>query len=113
MSLIRKACNEGFDVRSLMVWPGPDRTEVLPAVREFLILDRWDDGSSRAQGTLIFFVDSGMVKVLLNDKDSGRVAVLSAKSVMEALESAEEGLVTDGLDWRVGKGPQGRGPSKK
>ena len=112
MTILRKAVVTGVDWRAGGFWIGPDGDEVMPALREFILMTEWPDGDARIPGTVILFQDAGVAKCLLNDKAQGRVAVVSARTAYGALEAAEEGLATDTLDWRVDRGAAGRRASK-
>jgi hypothetical protein len=112
MVILRKAAPSAADWRDSGFWPGPDGEELLPALREFILMDQWPEGDARAPGTVILFQDGGVVKALLNDKAQGRIAVVSARSAFAALEAAEEGLEHDSLDWRADRGAAGRRASK-
>lgn len=77
---------------------------LFPALVEFLTLSVWEDGTPRALGTLTLFVQDGLWKVCLNDKDASRIAFVSGKTPDDALGSAEANLASAALDWRaVGK----------
>ena len=112
MTILRKAVPSNTDWQDGGFWPAPDGCELMPALREFLLMDRWPEGDSRATGTVILFQDSGLVKCLLNDKAQGRIAVVSARTAFAALEAAEEALALDCADWRADRGAAGRRASK-
>lgn len=80
-----------------------------PALVEYLDLDRFDDGRPRATSTLLVFVDAGVLKACLNDRQMGEVAFVSAASFEGLLEALEKGLAEGSLDWRQA----GAGRSKK
>jgi len=83
-----------------------------PALAEFLSLSRWEDGEARETGSVTVFVDAGMWKACLSDKDGKRVAFLSARTPEGLFEALEEGLQADRLDWRAQR-EQGGSRSKK
>lgn len=112
MAILRKVVTSREVPPDLGCWVAPDGSELMPALREFLTLAVWEDGTDRVPGTMVAFVDGGMVKVLLNDKDADRVAVVSAKSLYAAMEAADEHLTMDALDWRRSR-PQGGGRGVK
>jgi len=74
-----------------------------PALHEFLTLQAWEDGEVRVTGTLFLFVEEGMWKLCLNDRDAGCVAFVAAKTFTEVLSCAEEKYIADSLDWRLSK----------
>jgi hypothetical protein len=77
-----------------------------PTVLEFVSLRRWEDGTVRVCGTLLLFVDMGMWKACLHDKDASASAFVSGKTPGALLEAMEKGLREDSLDWRADR-PQG------
>lgn len=80
----------------------------LPALCEFLSEGHWDDGSPRVPGSLTLFVDDGLWKVCLSDKDAARVAFVSGQTPTEAFATAEKGLIQGSLDWRAQRVPGGK-----
>jgi len=71
-----------------------------PALWEFLTLERWDDGKPRKSGTVLLFIEAGLWKSCLNDRDGGRVA-FAAAATQEALLQAVEGQLQGGrVEWR-------------
>lgn len=74
-----------------------------PALAEFLSAVQWDDGKRRVPGSLTLFVEEGLIKTCLNDKDGGNVCFLTADTLEGLLGSLEKGLVEGGLDWRRSK----------
>ncbi len=81
----------------------------LPAITEFLTAIVWDDGTPRLRGSLILFSEEGLWKLCLSDKDSGRVAFVTAQTPVEVFGAAEKGLAAGSLDWRASKSAGGRG----
>lgn len=75
-----------------------------PTVLEFLEAVAWEDGSRRVPGSLTLFCEDGSLKACLSDKDSNRVAFVSARGPEACLDAAEAGLAGGGLDWRLSKG---------
>lgn len=98
--LIRKASENGahkqlpLQVEADLVF---SRT---PAIFEFLTSDKWDDGKTRQRGTVTVFFEDGRWKAWVNDKDGGRSACVSGKTLDDCITKAEIGLVEDSLDWR-------------
>jgi hypothetical protein len=72
-----------------------------PGLWEYLTAWTYADGSQRVTSTLTVFLEEGMVKVCLNDRDKGRVAFVSGRTVTKTLEALEEGLQEGSLDWRA------------
>lgn len=73
---------------------------LFPTVSEFLCLWKWEDGSARHAGTITLFTELGSWKARVNDRDTGEVAFVSARSLSCLLDAVEKGLVEGGLDWR-------------
>jgi hypothetical protein len=76
-------------------------SQSFPALVEFLAASKWADGAPRLPGTVTLFSDDGAWKLCLSDKDSQRIAFVTAPSPTEALERAEAGLRGSALDWRL------------
>jgi hypothetical protein len=80
----------------------------LPGLMEMLLSQTYPDGSRRVPSTLLLFVDGGMVKACLNDRDQGLAAWSSGDSVTTCLQAMEKALVGDTLEWRVQAGGQSK-----
>lgn len=74
--------------------------EDMAAIAEFLTLLEWAPGQKRQPGTLTIFVELGVLKVCLNDKETGEVAFVSGHSWIGLLATLEESLRSQGLEWR-------------
>jgi hypothetical protein len=112
MSILRRASSSPVDTDGLIFWPGPEGSEAYPALHEFLLMDKWDDGNERVTGTIILFLDGNRIKLMLNDKDCGRVGVVSGRSVYECLEAADAALEDDAVDWRKSRDGKDAGRRK-
>lgn len=75
-----------------------------PGLWEMLTLLRYPDGSHRATSTLSLFVDEGLVKACLNDRDQGQNTFVSGRSISECMRALETGLQADTLQWRASAG---------
>lgn len=71
-----------------------------PILFSFLFDESYEDGSRRTTASVSFFVDKGILKVSLNDKDLRRVAFLAVSGPEEAFSKLEAALDMDALDWR-------------
>lgn len=80
----------------------------MPTLWEFLSAKAWEDGTERETGTILVFVEDGLVKVCLCNRDTGHVAFVSAKSFSGALESVEKHLAADTVDWRLSRAAKGK-----
>lgn len=73
----------------------------------FLGLAAWpSDAAPRTPGTVMLFVDSGILKVMLNDKDACRVAFLTIDPADELLSTIDSAIGASSTDWRAAKPPQ-------
>ena len=88
----------GTVVAGLSVCPVLD---AVPGVREMLVESRYPDGSNRLNSTLLLFVEAGVVKVCLHDRDQGQTAWASGAGVGDCLEALEAGLQGDTLNWKA------------
>lgn len=71
-----------------------------PNLFSHLFDEVYEDASKRATSTLLFFVERGILKACLNDRDTGRVVFISTGSISDALDALEAGLSEENLDWR-------------
>lgn len=81
-----------------------------PCLWEHMAVQRYPDGSPRVLSTVTLFVDGGLVKACLNDRDQGLTAWASGNGLRAVLRALEAGLANDNLDWRQ---PQGKGKGKR
>jgi hypothetical protein len=82
-----------------------------PDLAAHLFDTKFEDGSPRATSTLMVLAELGVVKACLNDREEGRSSWVSGRTVDEVLELLDNGLRTDGLDWRAR--PAGRWDKKR
>jgi len=80
----------------------------MPTLWEFLTTRAWEDGTDRETGTLLVFVEEGLVKVCLCNRDTGHVGFISGRTWADALASCEKHLAADTVDWRLSKGARGK-----
>jgi len=78
-----------------------DFTAMLPHLAEHLILTKYSDNSPRQTSTLLIFVDQGVLKLCLSDREVGRSCFVTGKTFEEALRKLDEGLKDDTVDWRT------------
>jgi len=83
--------------------------EAFPALWEFMTLARWESGKARVLGSLTLFVESGLVKCCVNDKDRRLMAFVGASGLLAVLEEVEKQLQEDCVSWRPSKDRSGRG----
>jgi hypothetical protein len=78
--------------------------ERLPAIWTMLTLAKWPDtGKRRQTSSLSVFVDAGVLKVSLNDKDGGQSCFVTGGTLDDCLEALERALQEDRTDWRKWK----------
>lgn len=72
----------------------------LPGLWEFIESNRFPDGSPRRAGTLTLFVDEGLFKACLSDRDADLVTFVTGTSPEACFGALEAGLQQDVLVWR-------------
>lgn len=75
-----------------------------PNLVAFLCDDTWDDGGTRTPGSLTFYIEDGVWKACLNDRDASASLYVTgdnAVACMKSLESRLNGATT--ADWRSWK----------
>lgn len=70
------------------------------ALGEYLTTDRWPNGDMRLTSTLSLFVDDGVWKVCLNDRQEELVLFATGDSMLGVLEALEATLRAGTGDWR-------------
>lgn len=91
---VRKDHGDGLGVR---LCPLVDR---FPALWEYLTETADEEGKARQTATLLITLDGDRLKAWFNDRDNSRSAWVSGSTLTGVLESLEEGLKGDELDWR-------------
>lgn len=75
-----------------------------PRLVEHLCDETWDDGSARERSTLSLFLEGGMFKLSLNDRETGASMIVSGDSLQEAFKAIEKRLAGERpADWRKWK----------
>lgn len=74
-----------------------------PAIWEYLTLLVWEGGKKRQPSTLSVFVEDGVIKVALNDRDLARSCYVSGASLEDALGALEKALESGEEGWRAWK----------
>lgn len=78
-----------------------------PTLYEYLTSRNWADGSARLTTTLLIFVDNGVLRVCVNDRDNNRSAFVTATTLAAALASIETRLCGETMEWRFKAGNAG------
>lgn len=82
-------------------WDAKDVFKVdMPNIYEFLTATRWDDGSPRMPGSMSIFVQVGVLKACINDKELKRVAFVEAPTWDELLAQIDMAICDDNTVWR-------------
>jgi hypothetical protein len=110
MGLKKKTGALGKEMPGDCVEPLTGIWKKLPLLNEFFREGAYEDGAKRARPTLLLFIEDGMWKARLLDRDNDEAAWLSANTLIELLERFEGGLGMEGLEWR--KAPPARGQKK-
>jgi len=83
----------------------------MPILHEFLTAVVDDDGKARQTSSLVVFVEDGMFKVCLSERDHGLCLWGASSTLQGAMEAIEVSLSAEHVDWRQ-KRSEGR-PAKK
>lgn len=78
-----------------------------PLLVEYLTSSRYEDKSPRTTSTLTVFVDAGVLKIALNDRDANASLYVTGECLSDALESLEKQLNEQKPDWRQWKRKKG------
>lgn len=71
-----------------------------PVLLSYMQDDTYEDGSKRERCKLSIFIEQGHVKAALNDPGERRSAYCTADTLADLLGVLEDGLKTDGVEWR-------------
>ena len=71
-----------------------------PTIFEYLTSRQWADGSPRVTSTLLVFLENGVLRICINDRENVRSAFITAPTFGEALASLEAKLCGETLEWR-------------
>lgn len=72
-----------------------------PKVHEFLTCTRWDDGGLRQPGTMTLFIESGVWKACLNDRENEMSMYATGETTAGCLKALEARLAGEQpADWR-------------
>lgn len=75
-----------------------------PCLVEFLSDDQWDDGTSRTPGSLTLFIEDGIWKACLNDRDASASMYVTGDNAVACMKSLETRLNGGtAADWRAWK----------
>lgn len=80
--------------------PDSGWSEAHPCLCGFLTHLTYDDKSPRQTGTLTVFLDEGILKAVLKDRDQSLVLFRSARTLEDLFLALEEALSEGADDWR-------------
>jgi len=83
-----------------------------PTIYDYLTCIQYTGGEARVPSTLLAFVEDGMWKMCLNDRDNARSAWSAGRSAIECLKSLESSLEAATVEWRRSAGA-GKGKPRK
>lgn len=72
-----------------------------PALVEYMTQCAWGEGEARLTSTVLLFVEDGVWKVCIRDRDQSQVAFFAGKTPAEALAAAERSLASGSAEWRA------------
>lgn len=93
--------------------PRCDLSEGLGGLVEYLQSGCWADGTPRETSTLLVLFEEGRWKACLNDRANARSGWVSSPTLRGALETLNEHLSEDRLEWRRRQPQRGRGGSSR
>jgi len=73
---------------------------LFPTLWSYLADATWSDGSARSTSTLTLFVEDGLVKLCLNDRELKRTCWSTGGTLEASAEALESRLAADNADWR-------------
>lgn len=71
-----------------------------PHLAEFMVEGKYEDGTDRVRPTVMAFISDGQWQLWLHDREEGRGAFASGRTLDEALSALETGLKAASLCWR-------------
>lgn len=98
---MRKPVKDATSVSTKLVLNDPGFVEAYPAIAEHLCCMAYEDGTKRQTSTVTLFVESGMLKMSLNDREEGRSLYVSSETFLGVVELLEVALMADSPPWRA------------
>ncbi len=78
----------------------PDVTKWAATLVEFLTQLSWGEGEKRKTGTVMVLAENGVWKAWVHDRDGKRAAWVSGGSLLDLVDSVDQGLANDSLTWK-------------
>lgn len=112
MGLLRKADQPSPAALPVPTLVDPGLGAKYPTLWSYLTQSAWDDGSPRVTSSLLVFVQDGIMKGLLRDREAGLCLWVAAPGLSQLLGVLETNLGSSAADWRVDR-EQGKGQTAK
>jgi len=100
MSYLRKAPSAADAEAQLQDLQADRFWEGYPAIWEYLACGRYPDGSARQRASLTVFVEDGLIKLCLSDRDCERTAWGGSDEMLDALAGLDRALQEGHVQWR-------------
>jgi hypothetical protein len=104
--------NGGLPVDRTAAWVDTQLAAGHPALVAWMGDPKGEEGRLRQTGTVLLFVEAGMIKCCATDRESGCKVFLAAEGLYGLLLLLEEGLCDGSLDWRLPR-PEPIGKSRR
>lgn len=91
----------------------PWMEEQCQAVMEYMTAREWPDGEERETSTLLLFVEDGVFKACLNDRENERGLWATSETLRGSIEALEARLRGGKADWRAWSGSSRNKRGKK
>lgn len=78
----------------------PDVQKWAATLVEFLTQLSWGEGEKRKTGTVMVLAENGVWKAWVHDRDGKRAAWVSGGSLLDLVDSVDQGLANDSLTWK-------------
>jgi len=112
MSFLRKAEVDSTQSPSGAILD-PEFSKSYPALHEYLTADQYPDSTPRARSTVSIFVEEGLWKACLNERDQGLVLFVAEERFGALVEALELLLQEDRVPWRKSKAKSPYGAKSK
>lgn len=78
-----------------------DFATLFPTLHQYITCTSWEDGKPRTTSTLLFFLENGVMKCCVNDRDNNRSAFFTATTFNDLLLHMETRLSEETADWKI------------
>jgi len=87
-----------------------DTKTLFPTLWDHLTQTTWDDGTPRETSSLLLFVQDGMLKAMLRDREAGQCLWTAGVSVATVMFQLDTALSDPNAEWKADKAPGGAPP---